>query len=83
MYCDGIKLECESVLAALAGTAQQQAIVNSSARMKSIPLFGGGGYTLARGRGGGGSQFGRGDRHCGTLGIYVQYFVEGTFLGQK
>ncbi len=27
--------------------------------------------TLACGRGGGGSQFRRGDRHCGTLGIYV------------
>ncbi len=31
--------------------------------------------TLACGRGGGGSQFGRGDRHCGTLGIYCMYFV--------
>ncbi len=31
-----------------------------------------GGYTLACGRGGGGgSQFRRGDRHCGTLGLYV------------
>jgi hypothetical protein len=27
--------------------------------------------TLACGRGGGGSQFQRGDRHCGTLGIHV------------
>ncbi len=27
--------------------------------------------TLAWGRGGGGSQFQRGDRHCGTLGVYV------------
>ncbi len=27
--------------------------------------------TLAWGRGGGGSQLQRGDRHCGTLGIYV------------
>ncbi len=26
---------------------------------------------LACGRGGGGSHFGQGDRHCGTLGIYV------------
>ncbi len=33
------------------------------------------GDTFACGRGGGGSQFGRGDRHCGTLGIYVRYFV--------
>jgi hypothetical protein len=29
------------------------------------------GDTLACGRGGGGSQLGRGDRHCGTLGTYV------------
>jgi hypothetical protein len=33
------------------------------------PLVPGG--TLACEREGGGSQFGRGDRHCGTLGIYV------------
>jgi hypothetical protein len=31
----------------------------------------GGGATLACGRGGGKSQFGRGDRHCGSIGIYV------------
>jgi hypothetical protein len=35
--------------------------------------FGGGGtYSLA-GEGVGGSQFGRGDRQCGTLGIYVLF----------
>jgi hypothetical protein len=33
--------------------------------------WGGGGYTLACGRGCGGSQFRRGDGHCATLGIYV------------
>ncbi len=36
----------------------------------SPPLGPGGTYTLA-GDGVEGSQFGRGDRHCGTLGIYV------------
>jgi hypothetical protein len=36
-----------------------------------VPLFGSGGDTLACGKGGGGSQFGRGDRHYGTLSIYV------------
>ncbi len=35
-----------------------------------VPLFGSGGDTLACGRGGGVSRFGRWDRHCGTLGIY-------------
>jgi hypothetical protein len=30
-----------------------------------------GGATLACGRGGGKSQFGRGDRHCGSIGRYV------------
>jgi hypothetical protein len=34
------------------------------------PPFGSGGDTFACGRGGG-SQFGRGERHCGTLGINV------------
>ncbi len=39
-------------------------------RRRSVsPPLGGGGGTLACGRGG--SQFGRGDRHCGTLGICV------------
>ncbi len=38
---------------------------------KCAPRFRGGGDTLACGKGGGGSQFGRGDRHYGTLGIYV------------
>ncbi len=43
------------------------------------PLFGSGGggggtHSLA-GDGVGGSQFGRGDRHCGTLGIYFMYCV--------
>ncbi len=33
--------------------------------------WGGGGDTIACGSGGGGSPFGRGDRHCGTLDIYV------------
>ncbi len=33
--------------------------------------FGGEGSQLARGRGVGGSQFRRGDRHCDTLGIFV------------
>jgi hypothetical protein len=33
------------------------------------PLVRGGGDTLACGRGSGRSQFGRRDRHCGTLGI--------------
>jgi hypothetical protein len=38
-----------------------------------VPLFGwGGGYTFACGRGGGGSQFRRGDRQCDTLGMYVK-----------
>ncbi len=42
-------------------------------------LFGGGGEgTLACGRGGGGSQFRGGDRHCGILGIYV--FCEKEYL---
>ncbi len=39
-------------------------------RRRMCPPFGWGG--VACGRGVGGSQFGRGDRHCGTLGIYVQ-----------
>ncbi len=34
----------------------------------------GGAHSLA-GEGVGESQFGRGDRHCGTLGIYGMYFV--------
>ncbi len=41
----------------------------------SPPLWLRAGDTLADGRGCGGSQFGRGDRHCGTLGIYVLYYV--------
>jgi len=40
----------------------------------SHPLVPGG--TLACGRGGVRSQFGRGDRHCGTLGIYVYFVVQ-------
>ncbi len=36
----------------------------------SVP-HGSGGDTLACGKGDGGSQFGRGDRHYGTLGTYV------------
>jgi hypothetical protein len=36
-----------------------------------LPFGSGKGNALAFGRGGGGSQCGRGDRHCGTLGIYV------------
>ncbi len=37
------------------------------------PLVWGGGNTLAFGRSGGGSHFGRGDGHCGTLGSsYIQ-----------
>jgi hypothetical protein len=36
---------------------------------RMCPPFGSAGDTLACGRGDGGSQFGRGDRHCGTLGI--------------
>jgi hypothetical protein len=43
----------------------------------SPPLWLRAGDTLADGRGCGGSQFGRGDRHCGTLGIYV-YVLCGT-----
>ncbi len=39
--------------------------------MPPYSWFGGG--TLARGRGGGGSQFGRGDRQCGNL--CNMYFV--------
>ncbi len=35
------------------------------------PPFGSGGYTFACGREGGVFQFQRGDRHCGTLGIFV------------
>ncbi len=38
----------------------------------------GGGPSLARG--GGGSQFGRGDRHCGTLGTRIMYFVASLLL---
>jgi hypothetical protein len=39
----------------------------------SVPPFGfgGGGHIRLRERGAVESQFGRGDRHCGTLGIYV------------
>jgi hypothetical protein len=50
-------------------------------RVHVFPLpFVGGGLegTLACGRGGGGSQFRRGDRHCGILGIYV--FCEKEYL---
>jgi hypothetical protein len=37
-------------------------------RRRVCPLaFGSRGDTLARGRGDGGSQFGRGERHCGTI----------------
>jgi hypothetical protein len=32
---------------------------------------GGGGYSLAGEGVGGGSQFGQGDRHCGTQGVYI------------
>ncbi len=44
----------------------------SPRRRVCYPSFGSGGRdTLACGRGGGGSQLGRGDRHCGSLGVYV------------
>ncbi len=43
----------------------------TSRRVCTSPPFGSGGNTLARGRGHGGSQFGRGDRNCGTLNIDV------------
>ncbi len=49
------------------------------------PLWirGGGEGTLACGRAGGGSQFHRGDIHCGTLGIYVLvYLVVKGILGK-
>ncbi len=36
-----------------------------------VPPFGSGGTHPLSGEGVGGSQFGRGDRHCGTLDIYV------------
>ncbi len=36
-------------------------------RRQVYPPFGSWGDTLTRGKGAGGSQFGRGDRHCGTL----------------
>ncbi len=39
-------------------------------RVSPLPLWFWGGDTLACGKGGE-SQFGRGDRHCGTPGIYV------------
>jgi hypothetical protein len=39
------------------------------------PLVPGWTDTLARGRGGGGSQFGAGDRHCGILGIQYMFCV--------
>jgi hypothetical protein len=44
-----------------------------------LPLVpGGGGHN--RSRGGGGSQFGRGDRHCGTLGILGILGILGRYM---
>ncbi len=53
-----------------------------------VPPFGSVGMdTLDGGRGGGagrGSHFGRGDRHCGTLGIqYVVFTVQSSNLGPE
>ncbi len=47
----------------------------------SPPLLVAGGDTLARGRGG--AQFGRGDRHSGTLGMYFVVWGEFTSFKRK
>jgi hypothetical protein len=44
------------------------------------PLFGSGGTLSLAGEGVGESQFGRVDKHCGTLGIYNRYFVGGALV---